>query len=353
MEHYSGFYRRAFVIATIVILAYAVIRILDPFWSALEWAAVLAFLLHPLHRRLARKLRGRAGLSAGILTGLTPFVIVGPLSIIAVIFARQVANLIGFLRSRSGVPLPTTVWRLEHYPGIGPAVLWIRHNLPVSVRDLEGWLTEGARSALQSAASMGGTVMLGIAGTLVGFFLMLFLLFFLLRDGATALEHLTRLIPLDESRREKLVHEVSTALRSVVFGTAATAVIQGTLIGIGFALAGLPSPVVLGVLAVIAAFVPVVGTAVVLVPAILYLVISSLWGAAIFLTLWALVISAAEQLLRPMISARHGSVPTLAVFIGAIGGVAAFGILGIVIGPVLLSLVVALVRIAEDGVIDR
>lgn len=353
MEHYSAFYRRAFVIATVAILGYALIRILDPFWSALEWAAVLAFLLHPLHRRLARKLGGRAGLSAGILTGLTPFVIVAPLSVVAVIFARQVANLVDFLRGRSGVPFPTTVLRLEHYPVIGPAVLWIRHNLPVSVHDLEGWITAGARSALQSAAAVGGTVMLGVAGTLVGFFLMLFLLFFLLRDGSAVLQHLTRLIPLDERRRGSLVRELSAALRSVVFGTAATAVIQGTLIGVGFALAGLPSPLVLGVLAVIAAFIPAVGTAVILVPAILYLAISGHWGAAIFLTIWALLISAAEQLLRPAITARHGSVPTLAVFIGAIGGVAAFGFLGIVIGPVLLSLIVALVRIAEDAVVDR
>ncbi len=353
MEHYSGFYRRAFVIATCVVLGYALARILDPFWGALEWAAVLAFLLHPLHVRLSRRLRGRAGLSAGILTGLTPFVIVAPLSIVAVIFARQVGGLIAFLRSSSTVPFPTTVGRAERYPVIGPLVLWIRHNLPVPVHQLQDWLTTGARSVLQSAATASGTVMLGVAGTLVGFFLMLFLLFFLLRDGSTILQHLTRLIPLDESRRATLVHGVSTGLRAVVFGTAATAVIQGTLIGVGFALAGLPSPVVLGVFAVFAAFIPVIGTAVILVPAILYLAAVGHWRAAIFLVVWALIISAAENLLRPMISARHGSVPTLAVFVGAIGGVAVFGLLGIVIGPVLLSLIVALVRVAEDAVMRR
>lgn len=352
MEHYSAFYRRAFVIATVVVLGYALVRILDPFWGALEWAAVLAFLLYPLQLRLSRRLRGRTGLSAGILTGLTPFVILAPLSGVAVIFARQVANLIDFLRSRSPTSVPT-IGRLEHYPLIGPVVLWIRHNLPVSVHQLEGWMTTGARSALQSAATVGGTVMIGVAGTLVGFFLMLFLLFFLLRDGSTMLQHLTRLIPLDETRRATLVHDLSAALRAVVFGTAATAVIQGTLIGVGFALAGLPSPLVLGVFAVFAAFIPAVGTAVILVPAILYLAITGHWGATIFLVVWALLISAAEQFLRPMISARHGSVPTLAVFVGAIGGVAVFGFLGIVIGPVLLSLVVALVRIAEDAVLRR
>ncbi|MGH8227354.1 MAG: AI-2E family transporter [Steroidobacteraceae bacterium] len=353
MEHYSAFYRRAFVIASVAILGYALVRILSPFWAALEWAAVLAFLLHPLQLRLTRKLHGRAGVSAGILTGLTPFVVIAPVSFVAVLFARQVGALLAYFRHRSLQPRPTSIWHLEHDPIVGSVVLWIRHHLPISVHQLEAWITAGTQSVLQSAAAVGGTVVIGVAGTLFDFFLMLFLLFFLLRDGGAMLHHLTRLIPLDETRRGSLVNNLSTALRSVVFGTAATAFIQGTLIGVGFAIAGLPSPVVFGVLAVIAAFIPAVGTAVVLVPAIAYLAIVGHWGAAVFLTIWALLISAAENFLRPMISARHGSVPTLAVFVGAIGGVAVFGFLGIVIGPVLLSLMVALVRIAEDAVVRR
>lgn len=353
MQRYPAFYRRAFVVASVLILGYAVVRMLEPFRGALEWAAVLAFLLHPLQARLQRKLAGRAGLSAGILTGLTPFVILAPLSLLAVTFARQVSSLIGYLRGQAAMPLPDVLDRIEHYPLIGPGIAWFRDNVPVTMAQVEGWITEGARSVLQSAAAAGGTVALGVAGTLVGFFLMLFLLFFFLRDGPAMLHHLVRLIPLDDVRRETLVRDLSQALRAVVFGTAATAVIQGALIGVGFAIAGLPSPVVLGVLAVIAAFVPVFGTAVVLVPAILYLALAGRWGAAIFLAIWAIGINAAENFLRPMLSARHGSVPTLAVFVGAIGGVAVFGALGIVIGPVLLTLVVALLRIAEDAIARR
>ncbi|HTX23047.1 MAG TPA: AI-2E family transporter [Steroidobacteraceae bacterium] len=353
MEHYSAFYRRAFVAASVVVLGYALIRILDPFWGALEWAAVLTFLLHPLHIRLTRRLAGRAGLSAGILTGLTPFVIMAPLAALAVIFARQVANLIAFLRGEAITPAPAMLHRVEHYRLVHPVILWIRHSVPVTMQQIDEWIMAGVRSALQSAASISGNVMIGVAGTLVGFFLMLFLLFFLLRDGHAMLKQVTRLIPLDEARRGRLVQDLSSTLRAVVFGTAATAIIEGALIGVGFAIVGLPSPVVLGVFAVIAAFIPAVGTAVVLVPAILYLAIIGRWGAAVFLLVWSLIIVAAEQLLRPMISARHGSVSTLAVFIGAIGGVAAFGFLGIVIGPVLLSLIAALLRIAEEAVVSR
>ncbi len=353
VEHYSAFYRRAFVAASVVVLGYALIKILHPFWGALEWAAVLAFLLYPLHLQLARRLHGRAGLSAGIITGLTPFVIIAPLAALAVLFARQVATMINFMRGRTVMPFPALLDRVEHYRFIGPATQWIRDNLAISMQQVEEWLTAGARSALQSVAAVSGSVMIGVAGTLVEFFLMLFLLFFLLRDGRVMLHHLTRLIPLDEKRRTNLVRDVSATLRAVVFGTAATGVIEGALIGVGFAFAGLPSPVVLGVFAIIASFIPAVGTAVILVPAILYLAISGRWGAAVFLLIWSLIIVAAENLLRPMLSTHHGSVPTLAVFVGAIGGVAAFGFLGIVIGPVLLSLILALLRIAEDAVVSR
>src|SRR5262249_53254236 len=131
---------------------------------------------------------------------------------------------------------------------------------------------------------------------------------------------------------------------------AATAVIQGALIGVGFAFVGLPSPVVFGVLAVLAAFIPVVGTSVILVPAVLYLAIVGRWGAPVFLVIWIVLINLAHVLLCPMLAARHGSVSTLAVFVGALGGVAAFGLIGIVIGPVILSLVVALVQLAEQRI---
>ena len=116
---FSSFYRRTFVITTAVILGYWLLRILDPFWGALAWSALLALMLYPLHKRLTRKLNNRANLSAGILTGLTPFVIIAPLTVIGLIFARQVAALIEYLRGMRFVPFPTMLAYLERWPVIG------------------------------------------------------------------------------------------------------------------------------------------------------------------------------------------------------------------------------------------
>jgi predicted PurR-regulated permease PerM len=344
---FSSFYRRTFVIVTAVILGYWLLRILDPFLGALGWAALLAFMLYPLHVRLTRKLKNRENLSAGILTGLTPFFIIAPLIFVGLIFARQVANLIEYLRGMRFVPYPTMLQYLERYPVIGSAARWVRENVEVTAEQLQGWVANGAQSVLRTAAAMSGNLVVGFFGTLLGFFLMLFLLFFMLRDGKAVLGHLIRLIPLQPDRRSELIDYLASVVKAVMYGTVVTALIQGVLVGIGFAIVGLPSPVVFGVLAAIAAFIPSAGTGVVLVPAVIYLAVAGRWGAAIFLGIWTAIVGTSDNVLRPILAARQAPVSTVAVFVGVIGGVTAFGFIGFVIGPVLLSLVVALIQIAE------
>lgn len=344
---YSGFYRRTFLLATAGILAWLLLAVLAPLKGALGWAIVLAFLLHPLHERLSRRLAGRAMLSAGIITGLTPFLVLAPLAVLGVVFAGQVATLISQFSGQGLLDYPHLVARVEGYPLLGSALRWASANVPVSAAQVQGWVTGGMETVLKSAASAGGNLALGLFGTVIGFFMMLFLLFFLLRDGRTMLDHLKRLIPLEAARRERLLDYLAQVTRAVVFGSTATALIQGIFVGVGFALAGLPSPVVFGVAATIAALLPA-GAAVVLAPGVLYLAVSGHWLAAAFLAFWSGLLAVVENVARPLLTAHRAHVSTLAVFVGAVGGVSAFGVLGLVIGPVLLSFVVALVRFTTE-----
>jgi predicted PurR-regulated permease PerM len=162
------------------------------------------------------------------------------------------------------------------------------------------------------------------------------------------LASLTGLIPMEPQRRAKLLKYLADVTRAVVFGSTATAVIQGIFVGVGFAIVGLPSPLVFGVLATIAAFLPA-GAAAVLAPAAIYLMFAGRWGAAIFMLIWLAAMWVVENVLRPLLTAHRAEVSTLAIFVGAIGGAAAFGVLGLVIGPVLLSFAVALLRFAEEN----
>jgi len=345
---YSIFYRRSFLIATAAILGYALYEILGPLRAMIGWAAVLAFVLYPLQERLAGRLKGRSTLSAAILTVLTPFLVLVPLATLGVVFAGQVGRLVQYLRGHALLSYPELVERLSAYPLIGRAVDWIRENASMSAGELQGSVNHNLESLLKSAASLGGDVALGFLGTLAGFFLMLFLLFFFLRDGNRMLEGLIPLIPVEPTRRRQLLKYLGDVTRAVVFGSVTTAVINGVIVGVGFAIAGLPSPVVFGVLGTIAAFLPA-GSAIVLIPGALYLAFTGNWLWAIFLAAWTVGMWILENLLRPVLTARHAQVSSLAIFIGAIGGTAAFGILGLVIGPVLLSFVVALLRFAREN----
>ena len=173
---YSSFYRRTFLIVTLIVLGWALWSILEPLWSTLGWAIVLAFLLNPLHERLTAKFKGRASLSAGILTGLTPFFVIAPIVFLGVAFARQVASILSAM-SKTTLTYPALLQRLDTIPVIGSAVRWMRDSAPVSAEQVQGWVMEGAQTLLKSAASVSGSLALGIMGSLVGFFMMLFLLF--------------------------------------------------------------------------------------------------------------------------------------------------------------------------------
>jgi len=347
---YSRFYTRCFVIGAIVVLGWVLMQFLEPFWAPLGWAAILAFLLYPVHKRLTKKLRNKAGYSAGIITGLTPFLIILPIVGFGIVFAQQVTLLIQYLRDRQFGDYKELLARLEALPVVGRVLGWFGADVSQTIQQVEGWFVSGAQNLLKGAAAVGGTFAIGVVGTLVSFFLMLFLLFFLLRDGQSMLMHLMRLVPMDPERRGRLLHYLSEVTRAVIFGHALTAVIQGTLVGIGFAIAGMPSPVVFAVFAAIAAFIPAAGTGLVLVPAVIYLAATGQWGWAVFMAVWTAIVSTSDNLLRPYLTQKQASVSTLTVFVGVIGGVAAFGFIGSLIGPVVLALMVALLRFAEQEV---
>jgi predicted PurR-regulated permease PerM len=344
----STFYRRCFQVIAAAFLGYLVWLVVSPLRNIIGWAAVLAFVLHPLHVGLTRRLKGRGAVSAGIITVLTPIFVLAPLVVLGVVFAGQVARLVEYLRAHSSFSYGEILDRLSGLPLIGSTIDWVRDNSTVSVSQVEGWATDSLQSLLKAAASTGGNLALDVFGTLVGFFIMLFLLFFFLQDGRKIYTNLVRLIPVAHDRRKQLLKYLGDVTRAVVYGSAATALIQGILVGVGFAIVRLPSPVVFGVVATIAAFLPS-GAGVVLIPATAWLAFAGHWFGAIFLACWTAGLWLSENVLRSLLTSRHTQVSTPATFIGAIGGAAAFGILGLILGPVLLAFAVALVRFAQES----
>lgn len=341
-------YPKGFVIVVAAFFALALYWMLAPLWGALAWGICLAFLLTPLHCWLMHKLKGRAGFSAGIITVLVPVAFAGPLFSFGVAFTNQVADLVTRLQQQPLRFNAGLLAQLEHYPFIGQVAEWLRQNLTATTEQLQGWLVSGAQILLHSLAAKGGDFVLSALGTIIHFFMMLVLLFFLLRDGRAMLDCAVRLVPMESQRRRAFLKLVGDTTRAVVYGVVMTALAQGTLVGIGFAIAGLPSAMVFGALAAVLALLPVGGAALVWVPAAVFLVVTSQWGWAIFMLVWGTSVSVSDNLMRPLLISTQAPVSTLTVFVGVIGGISAFGMIGVIIGPVLLTVLVALLRFLDE-----
>jgi len=345
----SEFYRRSVLVLSVGILGVAVWLVLAPFWSALAWAIVLAVLLAPLQDRLIVTFGNRPTLAATILTLLTPLVVFLPLLLLGASFIEQGRSLVQELQHSPWRIDGTLLDRIEDYPLVGPIVAYLTATLDVDTAEINGFLITIGQTLLRHAANLGSQLVLGALNTTLAFMLMLFLLFFMLRDGRAMQQRFANLLPIESARREQCFTLLANTPRAVVYGSGLTALIQGALTGIGFALTGLPSPVVFGVLAALFSLLPAGGTAFVWLPAALALAVMDRSSAALFMLGWGAFISVADNFLRPLLVSTHAHVSTLAVFMGVIGGAAAFGGIGLIIGPVLLTLVLALLRFLEES----
>ncbi len=342
------FYQRLMGVGGIALVAFLVFRIVEPFLAPIAWALFLGFLLQPAQEKLARFMRGRASVSAFTLTLMVLVLFLGPLTAIAIAFARQAADLASRLQAWVGGQQATSLREIDQIPVVGRLLEWLDSNLQITTTQVQTWLVEGGRNLFQELASYGGIAFLGAIGTVLAFTAMLFILFFIVRDGRAMARLFSTLVPLPPDRREALAERLSSVTRAVVRGTVLTSIIQGILLGIGFALAGMPAPVVFGVLAAVLSVVPFGGTALVWVPALLAVLLQGSYGQAIALLVVGVIVSSVDNFIKPMLISGRSPLPTLAVFIGVLGGLAAFGLIGLFVGPIVIALVLALIEFTRE-----
>ena len=344
------FYPRVFALVTAALLAGALFVIVRPFLEAILWSMLLAFLLSPAQRAVTGLLGGRAPLAAILLTVLSAVVLIAPGPLLAVAFARQATELLAHgqkLVAESGI---AGAGDLLEIPLVSRVIRWAETMAPVSADQIHDWLASGAQALLQGLVAVSGAFVVGALNALVGLGITLFLLFFFLRDGDRMVATAVGLIPMAAERRSHLVDHIAAVIRAVVFGSLLTALVQGLLVGVGFAVVGLPSPVVFGAVAAVAALVPLIGTALVWVPAAGVLFLQGRWIVGLFLLGWSVaVVSSADNVVRPLFISGRAQISTLPVFLGLLGGVSAFGPIGLVVGPVVVALTLALLRFAEES----
>lgn len=344
----SRYYARVFGLATAAVLGYLLFRLLSPFAAPLMWAALMAYMLQPANRKLLGRGQ-KPGLAAGILTGAAFLVVAGPVTLFVFAFLRQAGELlVRFQTEATERRLPALQLILE----LAPAQALLSRAgefTSLSKEQILASAAEAAQGALQQVASLGGAAVVGAFHVLTQFAFTMFLLFFFLRDGKGMLARGIRLVPMTAHRKVELAGTLGGVTRAVVLGTLVTSLVQGTLVGVGFAIAGLPSPLVFGAVGALASLIPIVGTALVWVPAVITLIAQGYTGWAIFLTLWSIILVAgSDNVIRPLIISGSSNASTLLVFVGLLGGISVFGFAGIFMGPLVLTLVATLLQYADS-----
>jgi len=336
--------------ALLALLLYQIGLILQPFLFPAIWAALLAHWVFPLHRRLTSLMRGRDTLSAGCLTVGVLTVVVVPVVLMSVVFVREAVAVEQTIHEwvvAGGVhQLPE---RLATIPVVGS---WL-HSLvsggggqPVPMEDS---VVSGAKWLSQFVVSQMGDLLKNAVVLVGNFFIMLMVLFFLFKDGERWMDSLYELIPMDESHKRKILTRLDQTVRAVVKGMLVTALVQGVLAGLAYLVLSVPFPMVLTALTIVLAPIPFGGTALIWGPVTLYLLWIGSMGKALVMLVWGIgVVSTVDQFLRPWLIGQDVQIPVLLLVLSVLGGLGLYGLLGLFVGPIIISLFMTAIQIYRE-----
>lgn len=323
-------FARVLFYAVVFVIGYLTFQIVGPFLAPLAWAAVFAMVLHPLQSRLALRLR-RPSAAASLTTILAAVLIVGPAVSVLAILATEVTGVIQRIQD-GAFSIPSSPEIEVWYAKLRQQTL-----LPLPA-EIGTTLTDSVRVVATYIASKAGAILQNVAGLFFQLFVMLFALFFCLRDGGRMVDAIRALLPFEPARRERIITQTYDLVVATVGSTFAVAIVQGTLTGLTLGALGFHAPVFWGVITAFFSLVPAVGSGLVWGPAAVYLFATGdIVRGVILAGVGAGVISMADNVLRPLLLSGRTSMHGLLVFISLMGGVVAFGFIGLVVGPVIMA----------------
>lgn len=335
-----------FALVALVVL-WATFQILQPFLAAIILGAVLVTVTFPTYRRVRTRLGERPSAAAAVmLVGIT-FLLIVPLVIIGFLLVQQASALVQHMGSGEAQQFMTRLdvagrlhWIKRFIPGFDPASLDPRRLILPVVQQIPGWV-----------ARHGAAVLGGLAGLIIEFFLVLLSCYFFYVEGEAILDELTVLSPLPERYDREFASTFKDVIDATFRGHVITGAVQGIVTLIGLAIAQVPGAFFWGAVATVLSLLPMVGAAAVWIPATIYLFIEAGmrgggYGHAIFLALWGLIaVSLVDNVVRPMVMRGKSQLPAIPLLISVLGGIQAFGFIGLVIGPLVFALLMAIVDI--------
>lgn len=325
----------------LIVFSLAFIAVLLPFYGAVFWAMVLAIIFSPFYRMMLIKMKQRSNLAALATLAICMVVVIIPLVLISISLVHEATTLYGSIRSGQldfGVffqkivaALPTWVVNLLERFGLT--------NFDVLQAKLSNAAVQGSQFITTQAISIGQNTF----NFLVSFTIMLYILFFLLRDGDRIVMRIKQAAPLNPDHKRVLFNNLTTAIRATVKGNIIVAAVQGALGGLAFWFLGVQGALLWAVLMAFLSLLPAVGAALIWIPvAVYFLLTGAIWQGIALIAFGVVVIGLVDNILRPMLVGKDTKLPDFVVLISTVGGMALLGLNGFVIGPVIAALFISL-----------
>ncbi|AJE97752.1 AI-2E family transporter [Pandoraea apista] len=314
--------------------------ILFPLFGAVFWGTILAVLFQPVQRRILTRLRGRPNLAALTTLALILLIVILPLTLVVGMLTQEIST--ALIRFRTDLPQLTIAFQqlLDRLPASVHRVMDLAGVQDVNA--IQQKLGDGAAQIGRFVAVYLVSIGQNTAQLLVSFGVMLYMLFFLLRDGTALGAMVRRALPLDERHKNLLIRQFTTVVRATVKGNIAVAVVQGALGGFIFAVLGIQGYVLAAVVMAFLSLLPAVGAAVVWVPVGVWLLLSgAIWKGVVLFAFCGTIVSLVDNVLRPILVGKDTKLPDWVVLISTLGGMSLFGLTGFVIGPLIAALFIA------------
>jgi predicted PurR-regulated permease PerM len=334
-----------FLFALAALALYLSYLVAQPFLNAIFAAVVLTVVFHPLHTRIGLSL-ARPNLAATLSTVLVILIVAVPAAVLTIVVTRELSDLYRALSERSAAQGGLSAYFMKLLEA--PIRVIGRHVdlSSLSVRStLLGWVDAASRYLV--AAS--GRAVSNVLSLLLEIVVVFFTLFFLFRDGVSFQRRIAAVLPLTSGQSTRLVSRISDTIVASVYGGIAVGIAQGLLTGLAFWILGVSSPVLWGLVAALASLIPVVGTGLVWAPAALVLALGGHWVKALILLAWGgAVVAQIDAVVRPYIVSGRAKMHNLLIFFALLGGVKAFGFMGIFIGPVIVAVTIVLLDMLRE-----
>jgi predicted PurR-regulated permease PerM len=328
---------------------YLLYQILSPFLSSIVWAILLAMVLYPVYKKLRNLLRKREILSALIMTLLVLVVIVLPFTLLMVSLASDVVNFYHQVEEmiKTG-QLQAYFERVKEVPILRSILARLGQRIDLDPLPL---LLKNLNQISTFIFNQTTILIKGLSTFVAGFFFTLLSLYYLFKDGSTLFEGLKETAPLPSQEKELLIQRFRDMIYATIYGGILIAVIQGTLGGLSFWILGLPSPIFWGTAMALLSFIPIGGTALIWAPAaILLLIGGAVLKGILLLGIGVFVISMVDNLLKPFFISTRTNIHPLLLFFAVLGGIQAFGLIGVIAGPLIATFFLTLVEIYIQGV---